>query len=150
MKFSDLKLLLLLGVISLFFMQHTIQKYSVDYGEVVEQYKKPIKYWPEPSIDSGISWKEFEAIDWDSNYYDTQELPEVMLGKSCFLTPNYPHQVRFPVAVAIILNWAGVTDRKLLWEMTICRGKEIHSLFTISQKENHSSGTADPEPLKNS
>ncbi|WP_431609399.1 cytochrome-c peroxidase [Chryseobacterium sp. 'Rf worker isolate 10'] len=87
-KFSDIKLIAVLGGISLFFMQHTLQKYRVDYGETVEQYKKPIKYWPKPSVDEEVNWKEFEAIEWDSNYYDTQELPEVMLGKKLFFDPK--------------------------------------------------------------
>lgn len=88
MKFSTLKLILLIGLISLFCMQHTIRKYSVDYGEVVAQYKKPLQYWPSPSIDPEVKWKEFAAIEWDSNYYDTQELPEVMLGKKLFFDPK--------------------------------------------------------------
>lgn len=88
MKFSDIKLIVLLGIVALFFMQHTLRKYSTDYGEVVEQYKKPIKYWPKPSIDAEVNWKEFEAIEWDSNYYETQELPEVMLGKKLFFDPK--------------------------------------------------------------
>nr|WP_315027755.1 cytochrome c peroxidase [uncultured Chryseobacterium sp.] len=88
MKFSDLKLIVALGTISLFFMQNIVQKYSTDYGEVVEQYKKPTKYWPKPAIDAGINWKEFEAIEWDSNYYETQERPEVMLGKKLFFDPK--------------------------------------------------------------
>ncbi|MCJ7935819.1 MAG: cytochrome-c peroxidase [Chryseobacterium sp.] len=88
MKFSDIKLVLLIGGVSLFCMQHTLQKYRVDYGEVAEQYKRPIKYWPSPSIDSMINWTEFEAVEWDSNYYETQELPEVMLGKKLFFDPK--------------------------------------------------------------
>ncbi|MGU3374916.1 cytochrome-c peroxidase [Chryseobacterium sp. M5A1_1a] len=88
MKFSTLKLVLLIGLISFFCMQHTIRKYNVDYGEVVEQYKKPTQYWPSPSVDADVKWKEFEAIEWDSNYYDTQELPEVMLGKKLFFDPK--------------------------------------------------------------
>ncbi|WP_454046010.1 cytochrome-c peroxidase [Chryseobacterium sp. Marseille-Q8038] len=87
-KFSDLKLVAVLGGISLFFMQHTFQKYRVDYGETVEQYKKPVKFWPKPTVDAEVNWREFEAIDWDSNYYDTQELPEVMLGKKLFFDPK--------------------------------------------------------------
>lgn len=88
MKLSGFKVILLIGAIVFLFMQNTMQKYGVDYGEVIEQYKKPVKYWPAPSIDSGVSWKEFEAIEWDSNYYDTQELPEVMLGKKLFFDPK--------------------------------------------------------------
>ncbi|MFP3833671.1 cytochrome-c peroxidase [Chryseobacterium sp. SIMBA_028] len=88
MKFSTLKLVLLIGLLSFFFMQHTVQKYSIDYGEVVEQYKKPVQFWPSPSVDPDVKWKEFEAIEQDSNYYDTQELPEVMLGKKLFFDPK--------------------------------------------------------------
>lgn len=88
MKFSTLKLVLLIGLLSFFFMQHTVQKYSTDYGEVVEQYKKSVQLWPSPSVDPDVKWKEFEAIEQDSNYYDTQELPEVMLGKKLFFDPK--------------------------------------------------------------
>ncbi|WP_223605730.1 cytochrome-c peroxidase [Chryseobacterium sp. OSA05B] len=88
MKLSGFKVILLIGAIVFLFMQNTMRKYSVDYGEVVEQYKKPLKNWPAPSIDEGVNWKEFEAIEWDSNYYDTQELPEVMLGKKLFFDPK--------------------------------------------------------------
>lgn len=88
MKFSTLKLVLLIGLLSFFFMQHTVQKYSIDYGEVAEQYKKSVQYWPSPSVDPEVKWKEFEAIEQDSNYYDTQELPEVMLGKKLFFDPK--------------------------------------------------------------
>ncbi len=104
MKFSDVKLIMFVGGISLFCMQHTLQKHNVDYGEVAVRYKKPLQYWPKPTVDAEINWKEFEAIEWDSNYYETQELPEVILGKSCFLTQNFRHPARFPAAVAIILN----------------------------------------------
>ncbi|SFN05357.1 cytochrome c peroxidase [Chryseobacterium oleae] len=88
MKLSGFKVILLIGAIVFLFMQNTMQQYRVDYGEVIEQYKKPVKYWPAPTIDAGVNWKEFEAIDWDSNYYDTQELPEVMLGKKLFFDPK--------------------------------------------------------------
>lgn len=88
MKFSDIKLILLIGIIALFCMQHTLRTYTTDYGEVVAQYKKPKQYWPKPSIDTDVDWKEFEAIEWDSNYYETQELPEVMLGKKLFFDPK--------------------------------------------------------------
>lgn len=88
MKLSGFKVILLIGAIVFLFMQNTMQQYRTDYGEVVEQYKKPIQQWPAPSIDAAVSWKEFEAIEWDSNYYDTQELPEVMLGKKLFFDPK--------------------------------------------------------------
>ncbi|MCT2561936.1 cytochrome-c peroxidase [Chryseobacterium herbae] len=88
MKLSGFKVILLIGAIVFLFMQNTMQQYKVDYGEVIEQYKKPLKNWPAPSIDAGVNWKEFEAIEWDSNYYDTQELPEVMLGKKLFFDPK--------------------------------------------------------------
>lgn len=76
------------GGISLFCMQHTFQKHNVDYGEVAVHYKKPLQYWPKPTVDAEINWKEFEAIEWDSNYYETQELPEVILGKKLFFDPK--------------------------------------------------------------
>jgi cytochrome c peroxidase len=47
-KFSDLKLILLIGGLAFFFMQHTIERYRIDYGEVMENYKQPSKYWPKP------------------------------------------------------------------------------------------------------
>ncbi|MCS4302900.1 cytochrome-c peroxidase [Chryseobacterium sp. BIGb0232] len=88
MKFSNIKLILLIGIIALFCMQYTLPTFKKDYGEVIEQYKKPIQYWPKPSVDADVKWKEFESIEWDSNYYETQELPEVMLGKKLFFDPK--------------------------------------------------------------
>lgn len=88
MKLSGFKVILLIGAIVFLFMQNTMQQYRIDYGEVVEQYKKPIPHWPAPAIDADVNWEEFEAIEWDSNYYDTQELPEVMLGKKLFFDPK--------------------------------------------------------------
>ncbi|PUB34416.1 cytochrome c peroxidase [Elizabethkingia sp. YR214] len=87
-KFSDLKLVLLLAGLAFFFMQHTINRYRIDYGEVIENYKQPSKYWPKPVVDPSVQWKEFEAIEQDSNYYEIQELPEVMLGKKLFFDPK--------------------------------------------------------------
>lgn len=93
-------------------MQYTIQRFSIDYGEVVEQYKQPSKYWPKPIVDPSVQWKELEAIEQDSNYYETQELPEVVLGKKLFSILNYQLPVRYPAAAAIILNWDGQIVRK--------------------------------------
>ncbi|WP_114821917.1 cytochrome c peroxidase [Chryseobacterium sp. KLBC 52] len=137
-KFSDIKLAVVLGGISLFFMQHTLQKYKVDYGEAVEQYKKSIKYWPKPAVDADVNWKEFEAIEWDSNYYDTQELPEVMLGKKLFFDPKLSQssQVSCSSCHNPELGWADGQEVALGTDHL--QGKRnTQSLFNIADRQSY-------------
>jgi len=65
-----------------------IPKENETYAVIVAQYKKPIEQWPSPIVDKGVAWREFEALDTDTLYYETQELPEVVLGKTLFFDPK--------------------------------------------------------------
>lgn len=58
------------------------------YEAITSQYKKPIAQWPSPVVDKSVDWREFEALTVDTLYYDTQELPEVVLGKALFFDPK--------------------------------------------------------------
>ncbi|MBA5793383.1 cytochrome-c peroxidase [Flavobacterium sp. xlx-214] len=58
------------------------------YDSIVQLYKTPIGNWPSPTIDKGVNWQEFESIKRDSNYFKTQEIPEVALGKMLFFDPK--------------------------------------------------------------
>lgn len=58
------------------------------YDSIVPLYKKPISQWPAPTIDAGVNWQEFESIKRDSNYFKTQDLPDVILGKMLFFDPK--------------------------------------------------------------
>lgn len=82
--------LVLVVAIAAFISYTNFNKISTisDYTEIVNQYKQPIQYWPHAQVDDGIAWKEFEAIDIDTLYYETQELPEVVLGKALFFDPK--------------------------------------------------------------
>ncbi|MFZ4928204.1 cytochrome-c peroxidase [Chryseobacterium sp. Mn2064] len=138
MKFSDLKLILFVGGISVFCMQHTFQKYKTDYGEVAEQYKKPVQYWPKPSIDESVNWKEFEAIEWDSNYYDIQDAPEVMLGKKLFFDPKLSSssQVSCSSCHNPELGWADGQEVALGHDHL--QGKRnTQSLFNIADRKSY-------------
>jgi len=64
------------------------QNDNSDYTDIVKQYKQPIQNWPKPTVDQGVLWKEFEALEVDTLYYDTQDLPEVILGKALFFDPK--------------------------------------------------------------
>ncbi|PTS95873.1 cytochrome-c peroxidase [Pedobacter sp. HMWF019] len=51
-------------------------------------YSKPISEWPKADIDSGVAWKEFEALPKiDTSYFRLMEQPEVKLGKLLFFDP---------------------------------------------------------------
>lgn len=65
-----------------------IPKENETYAVIVAQYKKPIEQWPSPVVDKGVAWREFEALDRDTLYYETQEMPEVVLGKTLFFDPK--------------------------------------------------------------
>ncbi|MCT3671795.1 c-type cytochrome [Elizabethkingia anophelis] len=136
-KFSDLKLVLLLAGLAFFFMQYTIQRFSIDYGEVVEQYKQPSKYWPKPIVDPSVQWKELEAIEQDSNYYETQELPEVVLGKKLFFDPKLSasSQISCSSCHNPELGWA---DRQevALGNDHLQGKRNTQSLFNIAERES--------------
>ncbi|WP_353146544.1 cytochrome c peroxidase [Chryseobacterium sp.] len=138
MKLSDFKIILLIGGISFLFMQNTLQQNSVDYGEIAAQYKKPVQYWPAPVIDPGVNWKEFEAIEWDSNYYETQELPEVMLGKKLFFDPKLSSssQVSCSSCHNPELGWA---DRQevALGNDHLQGKRNTQSLFNIAERKSY-------------
>lgn len=72
------------GTLSYFNSQNNIS----DYTKIVNQYKQPIQNWPKATVDSGVVWHEFEALEVDTAYYDTQDLPEVQLGKALFFDPK--------------------------------------------------------------
>ncbi|MDM1532471.1 cytochrome-c peroxidase [Myroides marinus] len=63
-------------------------KETTEYTEITDKYKRPIEYWPSPEVDKSVTWKEFEALEVDTLYYETQDLPEVVLGKALFFDPK--------------------------------------------------------------
>jgi len=63
-------------------------KETTEYTEITDKYKRPIQYWPTPEVDKSVTWKEFEALEVDTLYYETQDLPEVVLGKALFFDPK--------------------------------------------------------------
>lgn len=77
--------------LALFGFLPAVKNYSLNnptYDSIVQLYKQPIKNWPTPTIDKGVNWKEFESIKRDSNYFKTQDLPDVALGKMLFFDPK--------------------------------------------------------------
>ncbi|WP_121966286.1 cytochrome-c peroxidase [Myroides sp. N17-2] len=59
-----------------------------EYTDITDKYKRPIEYWPSPEVDKSVQWKEFEALSVDTLYYETQDLPEVALGRALFFDPK--------------------------------------------------------------
>ncbi|MFB6457232.1 cytochrome-c peroxidase [Chitinophaga sp. Hz27] len=51
-------------------------------------YARPVAEWPRPTIDSGVQYKEFEAILPDTSLSHLLELPDVNLGKMLFFDPR--------------------------------------------------------------
>ncbi|MEC4085993.1 cytochrome-c peroxidase [Myroides odoratimimus] len=79
----------IIGAVLLFIGYTNFEVRSVsEYTEITDQYKRPISYWPSPIIDKSVEWKEFGAIEVDTLYYETQDLPEVVLGKALFFDPK--------------------------------------------------------------
>ncbi|WP_128331996.1 cytochrome-c peroxidase [Apibacter sp. HY039] len=68
------------------FLNHTDPE--EDLKNIINSYKKPLENWPSPFVDKGIPWQEFEPLEVDSLYYETQEKPEVILGKMLFFDPK--------------------------------------------------------------
>lgn len=61
---------------------------SPEYLAIVESYKQPIANWPQPTIDEGVEWEEFQSIKRDSLFRQNQENPIVKLGKMLFFDPK--------------------------------------------------------------
>ncbi|NML39829.1 cytochrome-c peroxidase [Chitinophaga sp. G-6-1-13] len=51
-------------------------------------YMRPVSEWPRPTIDSGVTWKEFAAIPVDTALPRLLEDPEINLGKTLFFDPR--------------------------------------------------------------
>lgn len=64
------------------------QNWSSQLDSLVSAYRRPVAQWPQPQIDSGVQWEEFSSLPKvDSNYFETMESPEVVLGKYLFFDP---------------------------------------------------------------
>lgn len=51
-------------------------------------YSKSADKWPKPAIDAGVKWEEFSPLpDFDKNYFEIMEKPDVVLGKMLFFDP---------------------------------------------------------------
>lgn len=85
LKSIFLKIFLLIVILFCFY---NYKSHTVDIKEIIESYKQPLEKWPSPFIDKGIPWKEFEPLEMDTLFYETQELPEVILGKMLFFDPK--------------------------------------------------------------
>jgi len=107
------------------------------YDSIVKLYKQPIKNWPKPTIDEGVAWKEFESIKRDSNYFKTQEIPEVNLGKMLFFDPKLSksNQVSCSTCHDPELGWA---DRRkvALGHDHLQGARNTMSLFNIADRKS--------------
>lgn len=56
--------------------------------DIVKSYKKAISEWPKPTIDYGVKWQEFAPIKTDSTFFEEQDKPNVILGKTLFFDPK--------------------------------------------------------------
>jgi len=51
-------------------------------------YQRPVAQWPQPTIDSGVNWTEFQSLPKiDTSYFTLMEQPDVVLGKLLFFDP---------------------------------------------------------------
>lgn len=84
------KTILIKTLLFIFFLGcfYNYKNHTDDIKEIIESYKQPLDKWPSPFIDKGIPWKEFEPIERDSLFYETQDQPEVILGKMLFFDPK--------------------------------------------------------------
>ncbi|MXV38340.1 cytochrome-c peroxidase [Flavobacteriaceae bacterium Ap0902] len=80
--------LIFLFLLSFITIHKELDNIEINYEEIVKLYKKPIEDWPSPFIDQGVEWEEFKSIPIDSNYFQSQELPKVILGKMLFFDPK--------------------------------------------------------------
>ena len=61
---------------------------KITHSDLRELYSKPVKEWPKPTIDKGVTWQEFESLTIDTSYYDTMSEPKVILGQMLFFDPK--------------------------------------------------------------
>ncbi|QNL48218.1 c-type cytochrome [Olivibacter sp. SDN3] len=65
-----------------------LQPKQVPMDSLRQLYERPITAWPQPTVDSGIYWKEFSALpSADSSYFRLMEQADVVLGKNLFFDP---------------------------------------------------------------
>lgn len=69
-------------------LHHMLDFKEPEYQKIIQSYKTSISNWPTPDIDKGVQWKEFASISPDVDYFKTQDLPEVQLGKMLFFDPK--------------------------------------------------------------
>lgn len=105
------------------------------YDSIVPLYKKPINQWPMPTLDEGVEFKEFASIKKDSNYFKTQDLPEVLLGKMLFFDPKLSssNQISCSTCHDPELGW---TDRRrvALGHDHLQGARNTMSLFNIADR----------------
>lgn len=83
------KISVVLGALFLFIVYTNFEiKTDSEYAVIADQYKKPISQWPSPIVDKHVEWKEFEPLAIDTLYYETLDLPEVILGQALFFDPK--------------------------------------------------------------
>lgn len=83
-----LTLITAFGLLSFTPLDQILNFNEPEYQSIIENYKKPISQWPQPTIDEGINWKEMASIPQDPHYFKTQDLPKVQLGKLLFFDPK--------------------------------------------------------------
>lgn len=55
---------------------------------ILDLYKQPLAKWPQPIIDSGIDWREFDVLPRvDSSYFSLMAQPKIELGRLLFFDP---------------------------------------------------------------
>ncbi|WCM41686.1 cytochrome-c peroxidase [Flavobacterium sp. CBA20B-1] len=107
------------------------------YDSIIPLYKQPIKNWPTPTIDKGVIWNEFESIKRDSNYFKTQDLPDVILGKMLFFDPKLSksNQISCSTCHDPELGW---TDRRrvALGHDHLQGARNTMTLFNIADRNS--------------
>ncbi|MGO1245604.1 MAG: cytochrome-c peroxidase [Sphingobacterium sp.] len=59
-----------------------------DNHEIRALYSKPVAQWPQPTIDSGVNYQEFESLPHrDTSYFTLMDQPIVKLGMTLFFDP---------------------------------------------------------------
>ncbi|ULT23851.1 hypothetical protein KUH03_32685 [Sphingobacterium sp. E70] len=81
------------------------------YEELQLLYRRPISEWPKPTIDAGVSWKEFKSLPKvDTSYFSLMEKPDVKLGKYLFLIRYCLAAIRSLVAAVTIPRHHGLIN----------------------------------------
>lgn len=86
--FKTLFLILSIGVV------HSLLSFSATLSEKItnsnwrELYSKPVNQWPQPTIDKGVVWEEFESLAVDTSYYERLDDPKALLGQMLFFDPK--------------------------------------------------------------